>query len=285
MIKDMLFGIVNNSAIMTVIKIVFIFGFTVLINKVFRNIYKKSNIAGKIHLNFMGSIISAIIYILGMITIIYQIPGMNKIASTLLAGSGIAAAALGLGAKEAFGNVLSGIVLSLSKPFDIGDRVVVVTSPENITGFVQDITLRHTIIRTYKNTEFIITNSMLDNLIVENTTNKASDFGIIEFIDVSVAYESDLKKAKEIVEKVVGDNELFYDTRSSEDIQSGVKKVTVRSKAFNDSGINIRATLRTRTIDDSYALKDYAIDAILEQFNKNGIEIPYNKLVIYNQKD
>lgn len=273
----------DNSFVVVILKMIVIFIVTIILNKIFRKLYKKSRVSEKIHLNFLSSIISAVIYILGIIAMIYQIPGMNKLASTLLAGSGILAAALGLGAKEAFGNILSGIVLSISKPFDIGDRVIIRSSPE-ITGFVEDITLRHTIIRTYKNTDFIITNSMLDNLIVENTTRNSDELGIVEFVDVSVAYESDLQKAKSIIEDIIGSNELFYDTRTPEDIARGAKKVTVRSRELADSGITVRVTLRAKTIADSFILKDYAIDSIKKAFDEQGIEIPYNKVVVINNE-
>ena len=231
----------------------------------------------------MRSIIKAVIWVIGIIGILSVIPGMSTLATTLIAGSGVAAVILTLGAQESFANIISGLIMVTSKPFDIGDRLIVRDSGVDIVGFVEDITLRHTVIRTFKNTEYVITNSKLDSMIIENTTRNSNNLGIIDFVDVTVAYESDLEKAIRIMQDVIGNHNCFYDTRTDEEKASGVEKVTVRIRAFADSGISLRASVRTKSIDDSFSTCSDCRRLIKKEFDDNHIEIPYNKVVILNQ--
>jgi small-conductance mechanosensitive channel len=236
----------------------------------------------RLNFSFLNSMITALIWVLGIITVLSNIPGMSSLANKLLAGSGIIAVILSLGAQKSFGNIISGVILSISKPFDIGDRIIIKNSSGDIIGFVEDITIRHVVIRTYKNTTYIIANSELDTMIIENTSRN-SDKGITEFIDVSVAYESDLEKAIEILRDVVGNHELFFDTRTPEDVENGVNKVTVRVREFGGSGILLRVSVRTRNIDDSFVACSDCKIAIKKEFNQHNIEIPYSKIVVVEQ--
>ena len=175
-------------------------------------------------------------------------------------------------------------MLSTSKPFDIGDRLIIKSGHGDIIGFVENITLRHTTIRTFKNTEYIITNSKLDSMIIENTTKSIESNGIVDFVDVQIAYESDINKAIKILEDIIGNHPLYFDIRSEDEIAKNKEKVTVRIRGFGDSGINIRTNVRTRSIDDSFKACSDCRKLIKEEFDKNHIEIPYNKVVIINQK-
>jgi small-conductance mechanosensitive channel len=248
----------------------------------FKHLYRKTKMTERLNFSFLNSMITALIWVLGIITVLSNIPGMNSLANKLLAGSGIIAVILSLGAQKSFGNIISGVILSISKPFDIGDRIIIKNSSGDIIGFVEDITIRHVVIRTYKNTTYIIANSELDTMIIENTSRN-NDKGITEFIDVSVAYESDLEKAIEILSDVVGNHKLFFDTRTPEDVENGVNKVTVRVREFGGSGILLRVSVRTRNIDDSFvACSDCKIE-IKKEFNQHNIEIPYSKIVVVEQ--
>ena len=110
--------------------------------------------------------IIAVIYALGIITAVNQIPRLTGTLATLLAGSGLLAVIIGFAAQESFGNLISGVFLSIFKPFDVGDRITL--TEKNITGYVEDITLRHTVIRTLSTTRALIPNAIMGSAIVEN---------------------------------------------------------------------------------------------------------------------
>ena len=274
----------EHKYVATIIEIISIIIVTYIINKLANRLFKKSKLYNNIKFKFTSKIISGIIWIIGMTIAFSVIPTLENVIQTVLAGSGVLAVILTLGAQESFSNIISGIIISASKPFDIGDRLILRDGSTEIIGNVENITLRHTIIRTFKNTEYIITNSKLDSMIIENTTKSIESNGIVDFVDVQIAYESDINKAIKILEDIIGNHPLYFDIRSEDEIAKNKEKVTVRIRGFGDSGINIRTNVRTRSIDDSFKACSDCRKLIKEEFDKNHIEIPYNKVVIINQK-
>jgi small-conductance mechanosensitive channel len=85
-------------------------------------LFDKKQISNKIHIKFLKDIIIAILWIIAITSIASQFSVFSTLASTVLAGSGIAAVILGLAAQESFANIFSGLMISIFKPFDIGDR-------------------------------------------------------------------------------------------------------------------------------------------------------------------
>lgn len=274
----------EHKYVATIIEIISIIIVTYIINKLANRLFKKSKLYNNIKFKFTSKIISGIIWIIGMTIAFSVIPTLENVIQTVLAGSGVLAVILTLGAQESFSNIISGLIISASKPFDIGDRLILRDGSTEIIGNVENITLRHTIIRTFKNTEYIITNSKLDSMIIENTTKSIESNGIVDFVDVQIAYESDINKAIKILEDIIGNHPLYLDIRSEDEIAKNKEKVTVRIRGFGDSGINIRTNVRTRSIDDSFKACSDCRKLIKEEFDKNHIEIPYNKVVIINQK-
>lgn len=271
----------NMSVIL--IEIIAIVLVAYILSKVVNKIFKKSHLNEKLNFNFLRSIIKAVIWVLAIVAILAVIPGMDKLATTLVAGSGVVAVIITLGAQESFANIISGLIMVTSKPFDIGDRLIIKDGSIDIIGFVEDITLRHTVIRTFKNTEYVITNSKLDSMIIENTTRYSNNNGIVDFVDVKIAYESDLSKAIDIMKEVVGNHHLFFDARTEEEKTNNVDKVTVRVRSLTDNGISLRVSVRTKSIDDSFSACSECRELIKKEFDSNNIEIPYNKVVVIEQ--
>lgn len=247
-------------------------GVVKLINRAFEKLKNKKNL----NIQFLRRILTGIVWIIGVLQILSLIPGMSSLARTVLAGSGIAAVVIGLAAQESCGNLVSGFLIAMFHPFNVGDRVHLIGS--NLTGWVEDITLRHTVIRTSTNSRIIIPNSEMSTEKIENSDY--ADSAVSDAIEVSVSYESDLERAMEIMGQVIGDHPLYYDTRSREEKLKDAPKVRVFVKEFADSGIVLRASMWTRTINENYGACSDARFAIKKAFDQEGIEIPYQKLVI-----
>ncbi len=228
---------------------------------------------------FVYKIAIIVIYILGILFAIGQIPGLTSIVETLLAGSGIVALGLSLSAQESLENVIAGIFITSMKPFEVGDRVTIVS--KGITGNVEDITLRHTIIKTFTNTRIVVPNSTMNSEIIENSN--IVDSRASAYVDVTVAFESDLDKAIEILADVVGNHPKYLDVRTEEDIANGVPKVKVYARAFEGSGIALRASMWTKTINENFEACSDARIAVKKAFDAAGIEIPYTKYTILYQ--
>ena len=255
---------------------------TVITVKIIGHIFGKQQIANRIHIKFLKSILIAVVWIMAITSIASQFDALSGIANTILAGSGIIAAVLGLAAQESFANIFSGLLISIFKPFDIGDRIKIVG--DDTAGFVEDITLRHTVIRTYMNVRIIIPNSTMGSAKLENSTYSK---GACYPIDVTIAYEDKEKRhrALEIMEEVVTQHPLFYDNRTDEQKKENKKPVEATCISLGESGVDLRILMWTENVvDNNKACSDCRIK-ILDRFEEENIEIPYNKLVIINKED
>ncbi len=102
-------------------------------------------------------IIILTIYIIGGVVVIELIPGLPGLMLGMAAGAGIAAIFIGFAAQKVLSNIFGGISIAIFRPFRVGD----VVEMEDEYGTVDDITLRHTVIRTWQNKRLIIPNSRI----------------------------------------------------------------------------------------------------------------------------
>lgn len=247
------------------------------VNKFITRTFNKSLVPNSLYIKFIKNILRAIVWIIGISSIASQFPAFSKMANTVLAGSGIVAVVLGMAAQDSFANIFNGLMISLFKPFDIGDRIKI--SGDDTAGFVEDITLRHTIIRTYTNVRIIVPNSIMGSVKIENSTYTD---GASYPVEVDIAYESadKIERAMEIMEDIVINHPKFYDARSEKAKESNTKPVTTLVTELGDSGIHLKVLMWTEQFNDNAkACSDCRIK-ILREFEKEGIEITYNKLAV-----
>jgi len=260
----------------------------------------------------MGNILSAIIATIGSIIALNWIPAFSTVVAALIAGSGILALTIGLAAQESLGNAFNGLFLSVSKPFEVGDRVHLVNA--DITGFIEDISIRHTVIRTLNNSRIIVPNSAMNKELIENSN--FCNPQAAAFIDVIITYDSDLNKACEIMAQVIGNHPDFVDTRPPDkleaaqawldnlkltnsdldglnpealinnldeppvsDLESPAPKVPVLVRALGLYGIELRASMWTATISNNFAAASSVRKGILHQFKAAGVRIASSKII------
>ncbi|MBQ9590374.1 MAG: mechanosensitive ion channel family protein [Butyrivibrio sp.] len=237
-----------------------------ILNMVMNKFLSTEMLRGKLHLIFLKGIITAILWAVAVLSVLNWIPAFSKTWETAIASSGIAAVVLGLAAQSTLANVFAGIALSASssRPFDIGDRIEI----DNIEpGFVENITLRHTVIKTYQNEIIYVPNSIVGSATIVNYTQEES---YSYPITVSVAYGTDMKKAMDIMADAIYEYPKHHGNRP-----------TVLCKSCDDSGVTLRALVETKDFRDNPVACSECLVEIMKRFDEAGIEIPYNKLVVY----
>ncbi|MFK7936021.1 MAG: mechanosensitive ion channel family protein [Saprospiraceae bacterium] len=218
---------------------------------------------------FLRHSVVGMIYILGFCAAIYSIPVLRTLAGSMLAGAGIVAVAVGFASQHALSNIISGFFIVIFKPFRVNDRVKL----REMTGIIEDITLRHTVIRDFENQRIIIPNAVISDEIITN-----SNFGedaVCRFINVGISYESDVQLAKAIIAEEIHQHPLFVDRRTSEQIESGEPIVVTRVIQLGEYSVNIRGWAWTLNVANGFILGCDVNESILERFNREGIEIPY----------
>ena len=122
----------------------------------------------------------------------------------------------------------------------------------------------------------MIPNSIMNDEIIENSN--IVDTKIKTFLDVEISYNSDVKKAKEILTDLVVNHSLFVDIRSPEDIENGVEPVNILIRNLTANGVELRVTLCSANINDSFKLCSDIREQLLIAFKENEISIPYQTI-------
>jgi len=226
---------------------------------------------------FLKNAVSLIIWLGAIATIVLLIPKFKALAITLFAGAGILVVVIGLAAQQAFSNIIGGIFIVIFRPFRVGD-VIQVGSLEY--GIVEDINLRHTTIRTFKNNRIIIPNSVISS---ENIINDSiDDPRLRKDIEVGISYDSDLDLAIRIMQEEAVKHPKCIDMRTEAEKKGGTPQVIVRVVNFGDFSVDLKALVWTSNALVSFDMHSDINRAIKKRFDSEGIEIPFPyRTVVY----
>ena len=220
---------------------------------------KKSNLEPTAR-SFIRSIIQTVLYIL---VVIMALSALKVPMTSIIATISAAGVAIALALQSSLSNVAGGFLLMFSHPFRCGDFVEI----NNVTGTVKEITILYTKLLTTDNKAVIIPNGTAANATIINYTQEEYRRLDLHF---SIDYKSDYHKAKDIILDIINANPLALDTPEP-------PLVTVSEHA--ESAIKILTRVWVKS--ENYWELDFALlEQVKDAFDKNGIEIPYNKLDI-----
>lgn len=196
------------------------------------------------------------------------VPGLQSLFGTMVAGAGITALVVGFAAKASLANIISGLSIAIYRPIRIGDKLMI----EGEYSVVEDITLRHTIVRSWDYKRLVIPNSKLDEMTLIN-------YSIIDqrmkcIVDLGVSYDTDIDLAREVILDEA--NKCPYRDKNGED------EPYIRVRSHGDFSIGIRLYVWVLDIDDAWTAKFWLLENIKKRFDHEGIEIPFPyRTVVY----
>lgn len=259
---------------------------TILVARLFDKIYNQfiQNFTSKIRSDptgyqFISHLLRAVIYLLGFGIAVATIPALAPIAAPLFAGTGILAVAVGFASQHAFSNLISGLFIVLFRPFGVHDHLFI---DKTTFGIVEDITLRHTILRSPENRRIVVPNSLMSSKVIVNS--HLNDERVCKFIEASVAYDTDMDLAIEVLRELVGKHPNCLDNRTLEEIENGGPKVMVKVLLLEDSSVRLRAWAWTANNSDAFNMTCDLNQMILKRFAEEGIDIPYPHRTVINKK-
>ena len=115
-------------------------------------------------LRFIRRVVEASIAVVGVAVAISQFAALDRLATSILASSALAAAVIGFAARQTLANAVAGVLLFITQPVRIGDLVTV----EDLTGTVEDVRLTYTWLRAADDTRLIVPNERLAAVIIRN---------------------------------------------------------------------------------------------------------------------
>jgi small-conductance mechanosensitive channel len=227
--------------------------------------------------NFLKNAVEFIIYIIAMMVIFNHIPSLNHYGTAIFAGAGVLAAIVGFASQSAFSNIVSGVFIVIFRPFSVGDRVRV---GQLYTGDVEDITLRHTVIKDFENRRIVIPNSVVNNETIINSTIAAED--LCMFIELTISLDSDVDQAMRILQEESMKHPECRDRRTPDEIEAGEPQVIVRLINILETGLQIRAYAWAKDPSAGFELKCDVLRNIKKRFDETGIGFahPYRMVVV-----
>lgn len=130
------------------------------------NKYNEMNPERTVSIPFVASAVRVSYFVIGFIIIGSQILPFRPALEVILDAGGVLAICVTFAARESFSNYIAGFLLTIHKPFIIGDRIRL--QDPDITGTVNDITFRHTVIETDEGSIITIPNSIMNTVAIED---------------------------------------------------------------------------------------------------------------------
>ncbi|MBD3249331.1 mechanosensitive ion channel [Candidatus Woesearchaeota archaeon] len=278
----------SNFIIRTIIVIVVFFLLKILfsfyMSRLSNNLLKEkkeseeSIRAKKTRISFLNKFISTVLFLLAVLFILSGIPQFKTFSYSLLASAGIVAVVIGFATQKTLSNVISGIFLALYEPFRVGDKIKIFEE----YGEVEDLSLRHTVIRTWDNKRLVIPNSKIDEREIVNFSLKEEK--VLWTTNIGISYDSGIDKAKKIMvdlAKKHPDNLALSAPKKEKERYMPFVRVTECA----DFSVNLRLYFWCEDAWTAWKMGFDLTESIKKEFDRKGIEIPFPYRTIVYKKD
>ncbi len=211
-----------------------------------------------------------LLFLIGALIYASLVPGLRALMGTMVAGAGITALVVGFAAKSTLANLVSGLSLAVYRPIRIGDNLSI--DGEYCT--VEDITLRHTIVRTWQRKRLIIPNAKLDEMTITNYS--IIDPKMMCTVEFGVSYDTDIDLARRLILE-----EAYRCPHRDKESDEPV----VRVVSHGDFSIGLRLYMQVPNVDDFYLGRFWVLENVKKRFDTEGVEIPFPYRTVVYKKD
>ncbi len=217
----------------------------------------------KILIDFLSSVVRALLLVVIIVAALDQL-GVNT--NSLIAMLGAAGLAIGLALQSSLQNFAAGFMLLIFRPFKAGDFV----ETAGTSGIIDSIGIFSTKLYTGDNKEVIIPNGAIySSNIINYSSRKTRRIDMI----FSVSYSDDIRLAKDIILKVVTEDERV--------LKDPAPEVAVGELAASSVNFVVRPWAKA---EDYWAVKFALNEKIKLAFDENGITIPFPQTELHIKK-
>ena len=210
---------------------------------------------------FLDAVIKIICYIVLALVILHLFGIETTSFAAAIASLGVT---VGLALQGSLSNFAGGVLILILKPFVVGDYIIEDTHKNE--GKVVEISIFYTKLLSLDNKTIVIPNGILANASLTNVTN--ADKRMVNLV-FSIAYEDDIKKAKEVIRQTVEKIE----GRQDEEIT-----VFVNELAASSVDIGVRFWV---PMDDYWTIRWQTLEDVKYALEENGMTIPFQQLDIH----
>lgn len=212
----------------------------------------------------LSSVITAVVW---SVAILMMLGVFDINIGPLLAGASIAGVAIGFGSQTIVKDFMSGLFMLVEDQFGVGDVIDV----GHVTGTVEAVSLRTTTIRDVSGTVWHVPNGEVSRV------GNYSQLWSRALLDVEVAYETDLRFAEGVIQRVA--NEMWDDPEwGGDELMEAPEVWGIQS--LGASGIAIRLVVKTEPSVQWKVERELRL-RIKEAFDEAGIEIPFPQRTLW----
>lgn len=233
------------------------------IMNIMRKSLERANVDAGV-VQFISSAGKAVLYMLLIFNIAISLGVKESSVAALLGTAGVT---VGLALQGGLANLAGGVLLLIFKPFVVGDYIIQ-DQANGCEGTVAKIEICYTTLLSIDNKKIVVPNGTLSNSTIINVTAKENRK--LE-IKVGISYDADIRKAKKVIEDIL---------KADPDTRSDNSEMVVFVDSLADSAVIIG--LRVWVPTDAYWKTKWRLNQrIKEEFDANGITIPYNQMEVY----
>ena len=230
---------------------------------IMRKSLERANIDAGV-VQFISSAGKAVLYMLLIFNIAISLGVKESSVAALLGTAGVT---VGLALQGGLANLAGGVLLLIFKPFVVGDYIIQ-DQANGCEGTVAKIEICYTTLLSIDNKKIVVPNGTLSNSTIINVTAKENRK--LE-IKVGISYDAEIRKAKKVIEDIL---------KADPDTRSDNSEMVVFVDSLADSAVIIG--LRVWVPTDAYWKTKWRLNQrIKEEFDANGITIPYNQMEVY----
>ncbi len=211
----------------------------------------------------LKNVVKYIFYFIGIVMILDM---FNINTTSILATAGIGGLAIGFGAQSLVKDIITGFFILFEDQFSIGDYIKV----GEFEGIVEELGVRVTKLRDFSGELHIIPNSNIGT--VTNKTRGA----MRALVKVNVSYEENIDHVIKVL-----DNLCKEIKETNENIVDGPTILGISD--LGEYGMDLTIVAKTNPMDQ-WSVEREIRKKIKETFDKENIEIPYPKRIIYTNK-
>ena len=206
---------------------------------------------------FLANALKVVIVVVGVITFLSQYDSFKDVLKSLLTNSAILVAVVGFTLQNSIKNIIAGTLLLSADTFKVGDRIRI--PKEDISGEIEELTLRHAKIKLATSERAIVPNYLLNDAVVINNNlhNEETCYPLV----IPVPLSSNIQHAKEVVEQIIDAHPDILKNRDSSVILTN----------YQLTSIEVHAMIWTRNIEDSFRVLSELRLEIAEKLKKEGI--------------
>jgi len=221
---------------------------------------------------FLAKLLRYCVYCFAFVAYAHFVPSLSSLGTASLTSISVITVIVGLAAQNTLGNLVAGISLLLYRPFKLGDRLQVIAPTGLETGFVENLTLGYTLLRTDDNRRVVVPNSLMASQTSINLTG--NDPRVVCSVAIGISFDSDIDKARGILLELASKHPKAGQVCACPVTQLGASGVVLTLDLWCADALTA-ITLRCDLLEQ--AVKRFALEGI-------GFPLPQTRMVLQDER-